>query len=61
MVGRSEFQFSCTAEVDIMFLNGRPVMNMIESATKVCAATFLRSQSSKDVWKETLLQWYIVL
>lgn len=40
-----------------MLIDNLPVFHMVEEATHFSAASFLRSQSAKDIWKTIQLMW----
>lgn len=42
-----------------MFLPNIAVIHMVENSTQFCAAQFLKSHSSKDIWKSILWQWVL--
>lgn len=41
-----------------MYIDGKPVLHLVDEATHYNAAQFLRKQSSTDVWKSIMRCWY---
>jgi len=56
-VGAEESKFNSTIAADVMYLNKRPVLHVVDEATHFAAAIFLRKVSSKEVWKGLLRCW----
>lgn len=50
-------EFNAEIIVDIFYLNGRPVLHVIDSATSFQAARFLPSMKSKSVWEGLRACW----
>ena len=45
-----DLEFNFQVLVDIMFINNRPVLHIVDAATSFQAARFLRDMTSKEVW-----------
>ena len=43
--------------VDIFFIDGRPVLHIVDEATRFQAAKFLKGQSNNDVWNAIRQSW----
>ena len=56
-VGSDELRFNNRIYVDTMFIEGRPVIHIVDESTHFSAAAFLRSQSTSDIWKAILSLW----
>lgn len=56
-VGTSDLRFNHTVAVDIMFIQSRAVLHVVDEATHFCAALFLTSHKSSDVWQALLRCW----
>lgn len=56
-IGANDLRFNHEVQIDTMFLHNRPVLHMVDTATHFCAASFLRSQSSSEIWRTILSQW----
>jgi len=56
-VGAEESKFNSIVAADVMYINQRPVLHVVDEATHFAAATFLRKVSSKDVWKALMKCW----
>ncbi|EED22562.1 conserved hypothetical protein [Talaromyces stipitatus ATCC 10500] len=50
-----EFNFEIV--VDVMYLDGEPVLHVVDSATSFQAAKFLKSLSAKDTWEAIRMTW----
>lgn len=56
-VGADELRFNHTIAVDVMYIDNRPILHIVDEATHYCAAQFLRNNSSREVWKTILRCW----
>lgn len=52
--------FNHLVQVDTMFIHGCPIVHMVDKETHFCAASFLRSQPSKELWKTIQRMWSLV-
>lgn len=59
-VGTNDLRFNHKVQIDTMFINGKPVLHMVDQATHFSAATFLKNQSSAEVWKAIQHLWNLV-
>ena len=59
-VGTDDLKFNHNVQVDTMFINGRPVIHIVDQATHFSSAAFLKNQSSKEVWKAIQHLWNLV-
>lgn len=50
-----DLRFNPILQVDTMVLHSRPVLHMVDTATHFSSAPFLRSKSSRDISKTSLL------
>lgn len=48
---RDDQEFNFEILVDVMYLSGKPVLHVIDSATTFNGARFLPSMSAKDTWE----------
>lgn len=48
---QDDLEFNHEIIIDVMYLNGKPVLHVVDGATAFHAGRFLPSMSSKDVWK----------
>jgi hypothetical protein len=44
------YKFNCCIVVDVMYLDGKPVLYVVDEATAFQAAKFLRDMSAKSTW-----------
>ena len=54
---RDDIEFNYQVLVDVMFLNAKPVLHIIDTATSFQAARFLRNMMAKEVWDNLRLAW----
>lgn len=59
-IGTDGMRFNHTVEVDTIFIEGKPAIQMIDVATHFCAADFLRKQSTEAIWKKIQMLWSLV-
>ena len=52
-----EKEFNHTIYVDVFYLNGRPVLHVVDEATKYQAARWLSSVSAAAIWQSLRLCW----
>lgn len=50
-VRRDHFKFNHLVIVDTIFINGRPILNMVDDSTRNQAVSFLISQFKNKIWK----------
>ena len=56
-IGTGPLRFNHTLAVDVMYLDGRPVLHAVDEATHFCSAIFLRKVSAEETWKALLRCW----
>ena len=56
-MGSDSLKFNHIIAVDLMYLNGKPVLHVVDEATHYMAAVFLRKVSSEETWKALLRCW----
>lgn len=56
-VGTNDLKFNHTLAVDIMTLNGKPLLHVVDEATHYTSAVFLNRQRASDTWKGLLRCW----
>lgn len=56
-VGSDELSFNHRILLDTMFIDGRPVIHIIDEGTHYSAAGFLKSQTADAVWRVILNLW----
>ena len=54
-MGHEDVRFNARAYVDIMYLNGRPVLHIVDGPTRFSAARFLTQLGTDNVWEAILL------
>lgn len=54
-VGISGLRFNHSVQMDTLLIHSKPALHMEDVATHFSAATFLRSQSTRDIWKAVLM------
>jgi hypothetical protein len=52
-----DITFNREVALDIMYLNGRPALHIVDMDTHFHAASFLRSVSTDDVWDAIIRNW----
>lgn len=56
-MGHGDVRFHARAYIDIMYLDGRPVLHIVDEATRFSAARFLPKVSTESVWDSIILCW----
>lgn len=56
-VGSEELRFNQHVQIDTIFLEGKPVIHMVDEATHLCAAEFLPTQSTASIWCSIQSMW----
>lgn len=54
---KDDHEFNYEIFVNIFYLNGQPVLHVVDSATSFHAARFLPSMTAKDVWEVLRMCW----
>ena len=54
---KDDREFNFEILVDVMYLSGKPVLHVIDSATAFNGARFLPSMSAKDTWETLRMLW----
>ena len=57
----SEIYFNHEIEVDLMWVDSHPVLNVINSGTRYSVVTFLENMTEEHVWNVILNFWITVL
>ena len=52
-----EIEFKCEIVIDIMYIGGKPVLHVVDTATSFQAAQSLKGISTKSVWKSLCMCW----
>lgn len=55
-----ECVFNQPVGLDLMEIRGKTVLDIVDRDTKFFAATFLRRESTTDVWNAFVLKWVVV-
>ena len=56
-IGHEHVRFNARAYIDIMYLDGKPVLHIVDEATRFSAARFLPKVSTDAVWDSLILCW----
>ena len=56
-IGTDELKFNHILAVDIMYINNKPVIHVVDEATHYQAALFLRRVNAEETWKAILKCW----
>ena len=56
-VGTGPLRFNHTIAIDVMYIEGRPVLHVVDEATHYAAAIFLKKVTSEHTWKALLKCW----
>ena len=56
-IGHENVRFNARAFVDIMYLVGKPVLHIIDEATRFSAARFLTKMSTDALWEAIVKCW----
>lgn len=59
-VASEELRFNHRVQGDTIFIDGRPVIDMVDEATHFCAVSFLHNLSTKELWKTIQNKWSLV-
>jgi hypothetical protein len=54
---KDEYEFNYSIVVDVMYLDGHPVLHVVDEATAFQAARFLNDLSSKETWEQLRHCW----
>lgn len=54
---KDDREFNYEVLVDVMYLSGKPVLHVVDSATSFQAGRFLPSMSTKDTWEALRMLW----
>ena len=55
-----EYDFNYEVVVDVIYINGRNVLHVIDTSTSFQAATFLKGMSARDTWNALCRCWIYV-
>ena len=56
-IGHENQRFNARSYIDVVYLDGRPVLHIIDEATRFSAARFLAKNSTESVWETIVLCW----
>ena len=56
-MGHEGVRFNARAYIDIMYLDGRAVLHIVDEAIRFSTARFLTKVSTENVWEAILLCW----
>ena len=59
-VGNEDARFNHCVAVDIMFINSKAVLHVVDEATHYSAARWLKNHTSQEVWRALLNCWIYV-
>ena len=59
-IGTANMRFNHEVQVDTMWINSKPVVHMVDTATHFTAARFINNQSSMEVWKAIRRMWTLL-
>ena len=54
---KDDYNFNYEVIIDILYLDGKPVLQVVDAATSFQAARFLRDMSAKDAWDTLQMCW----
>jgi hypothetical protein len=54
---RDDYNFNFEVIIDVMYLDGKPVLQVVDAATSFQAARFLKDMSAKNAWETLRLCW----
>ena len=54
---KDDYDFNFSIIIDVMYLNGKPVLQVVDSSTSFQAARFLKDMSAKNAWDTLRLCW----
>ena len=57
MLGQENVRFNADEYFDIMYIDGRPVLHIVDAATRFSAARFLPKVSTEAIWEAKILRW----
>lgn len=56
-IGQEDGRFDAEAYIDVMYLDGKPVLHIVDSATRFSEARFLPRISTDAVWEAIVMCW----
>ena len=56
-LGSENVRFNSRVFLDIMYLDGKPELHLVDDATRLSATQFLESVSTVDIWESILYFW----
>ena len=54
---KDDYEFNYSILIDILYLGGRPVLHVVDSATSFNAARFLKDMSARSAWDTLRMCW----
>ena len=56
-IGTGALRFNNIVAVDVMYIDGRPVLHVVDEATHYASACFLKKMTAEETWKSFLRCW----
>ena len=56
-MGHENVRFNARAYIEIIYLHGKPALNIVDKATRFSAARFLTRVSTDSVWEALIMCW----
>jgi hypothetical protein len=54
---KDDYEFNYSVIIDVLYLDGRPVLQVVDSSTSFQAARFLKDMSAKNAWDTLRMCW----
>lgn len=54
MIRKDDLHFNHIVAIDVMYINSRPILHLVDEATPFNSAQFLKNMTSQHVWKSIL-------
>ncbi len=54
---KDDYEFNYSVIIDVLYLDGRPVLQVVDSSTSFQAARFLKDMSAKNAWDTLRICW----
>jgi hypothetical protein len=54
---KDDYEFNYSVVIDILYLEGKPVLQVVDSATSFGAARFLKDMSARNAWDTLRTCW----
>ena len=59
-VGAEDLSFNHIVAIDTMFIDGKPILHMVDEATHFSVGCWLKNSTSAEVWKSFLRCWSLI-